>query len=83
MPNVEENKDNIREHMKQVFDLCGTGEEANLVQGNKGTGSPWDGLIKMSRKFCSHIYGIAHQGHTKMSRHMTSKQCRININVMS
>ena len=28
---------NIR---KQIFDFCGTGEQANLFQGNKGTGTP-------------------------------------------
>ena len=33
---------NIR---KQIFDFWGTGEQANLFQGNKGTGIPWDGLI--------------------------------------
>ena len=36
---------NIR---KQIFDFLGTGEQANLFQGNKGTGTPpppWEGLI--------------------------------------
>ena len=32
---------NIR---KQSFDFWGTGEQANLFQGNKGTGTPWEGL---------------------------------------
>ena len=34
---------NIR---KQMFDFWGTGEQANLLQGNKGTGTPpsWEGL---------------------------------------
>ena len=31
---------NIR---KQVFDFWGTGEQANLFQGNKGTGTPLGG----------------------------------------
>ena len=32
---------NIR---KQIFDIWGTGEQANLFQGNKGTGTlPWGG----------------------------------------
>ena len=35
---------NIRKH---IFDFWGTGEQANLFQGNKGTGTPppWEGLI--------------------------------------
>ena len=36
---------NIR---KQIFDFWGTGEQANLFQGNKGTGTPpppWEVLI--------------------------------------
>ena len=34
---------NIR---KQIFDFRGTGEQANLFQGNKGTGTPpWEGLV--------------------------------------
>ena len=33
---------NIR---KQIFDFWGTGEQANLFQGNKGTGTPWEGLV--------------------------------------
>ena len=33
---------NIRKH---IFDFWGTGEQANLFQGNKGTGTPpWEGL---------------------------------------
>ena len=28
---------NIEEH---IFNFCGTGEQANLFQGNKGTGTP-------------------------------------------
>ena len=31
---------NIR---KQIFDFGGTGEQANLFQGNKGTGTPLGG----------------------------------------
>ena len=34
---------NIR---KQIFEFWGTGDQANLFQGNKGTGTPpWEGLI--------------------------------------
>ena len=33
---------NIR---KQIFDFWGKGEQAFLFQGNKGTGTPWEGLI--------------------------------------
>ena len=40
MPNFEGNEDFIGEHMKQVFDFWGTGEEASLFHGNKGTGTP-------------------------------------------
>ena len=29
---------------KQIFDFGGTGEHANLFQGNKGTGTPREGL---------------------------------------
>ena len=29
-----------REHRKQIFDFWGTGEQAHLFQGNKGTGTP-------------------------------------------
>ena len=32
---------NIR---KQIFDFWGTEEQANLIQGNKGTRTPWEGL---------------------------------------
>ena len=32
---------NIR---KQIFAFWGTGEQANLFQGIKGTGTPWEGL---------------------------------------
>ena len=28
---------------KQIFDFWGTGEQANLFQGNKGTGTPLGG----------------------------------------
>ena len=35
----------IREHRKQIFDFLGRGEPANLFQGNKGTGTPWEGLF--------------------------------------
>ena len=30
-------------NIKQIFDFGGTGEQANLFQGNKGTGSPLGG----------------------------------------
>ena len=33
---------NIR---KQIFDFWGTGEQANLFQGNKGTGTPLGGPL--------------------------------------
>ena len=33
-----------REHKKTNFDFWGTGEQANLFQGNKGTSTPWEGL---------------------------------------
>ena len=41
---------NIR---KQIFDFWETGEQANLLQGNKGTGTPWEGFkrIQQFRKF--------------------------------
>ena len=29
-----------REHRKQIFGFWGTGEQANLFQGNKGIGTP-------------------------------------------
>ena len=37
-----------REHKKKkIFNFWGTGEQANLFQGNKGIGTPtpWEGLI--------------------------------------
>ena len=48
-PKFEENKEqrqywgtgNIR---KQILDFGGTGEQTNLFQWNKGTGTPWEGL---------------------------------------
>ena len=30
---------------KQIFDFWGTGKQANLFQGNMGTGTPWEGLV--------------------------------------
>ena len=44
MPNFEGNRGaktilGNREHKKQIFDFWGTGEQANLFQGNKGTGN--------------------------------------------
>ena len=43
---------NIR---KQIFDFWGTGEQANLFQGNKGTGTPpWEGLVNS----VWHTYGL-------------------------
>ena len=33
------------EHTKHIFDFGGTEAQANLFQGNKGTGTPWEGLI--------------------------------------
>ena len=42
---------------KQIFDFRGTGEKANLFQGNKGTGTPpppWEGLmIKVVIIYCT------------------------------
>ena len=32
-----------REHKKAIFDFWGKGEQANLFQGNKGTGTPLGG----------------------------------------
>ena len=32
------------EHKNFFFDFWGTGEQANLFQENKGTGTPWEGL---------------------------------------
>ena len=32
-----------REHRKQIFDFWGTREQANLLEGNKGTGTPMGG----------------------------------------
>ena len=32
-----------REYKKTIFDFWGTGEQANLFQGNKGTGTPLGG----------------------------------------
>ena len=45
MPNFEGNRGIKtilwnREHKKQIFDFWGTGEQTNLFQGNKGTGTP-------------------------------------------
>ena len=34
-----------REHRKHIFDFWGTGEQANLFQGNKGTGTPLGGPL--------------------------------------
>ena len=40
---------NIR---KQIFDFWGTGEQANLFQGNKGTGThPWEGLSDVGKSY--------------------------------
>ena len=42
--NFEGNKDTIGEQKtlrKQIFDFGGTEEQANLFQGNKGTGTHW------------------------------------------
>ena len=38
---------NIR---KQIFDFWGTGEQANLFQGNKGTGTPLGGPLRWLRQ---------------------------------
>ena len=43
-----------REHRKQIFDFWGTEEQANLFQGNKGTGTPLGG----PQKFRSEIYHL-------------------------
>ena len=58
-PNFEGNRETKtilgnREHRKQIFDFGGTGEQANLFQGNKGTGTPppWEGLM------CSKFYKV-------------------------
>ena len=39
-------KDNIGEQgiEEKKFSIWGPGEQANLFQGNKGTGTPWKGL---------------------------------------
>ena len=42
---------NIR---KQIFDFWGTGEQANLFQGNKGTGTPRPGRASLLIK--PHLY---------------------------
>ena len=49
-PNFEENSGTKtilgnREHRKQIFYFEGTGEQANVFQGNNGTGTPLEGLI--------------------------------------
>ena len=47
-PNFEGNKDNIGETgniRKQIFHFLGTGEHANLFQGNKGTDIPLGGPL--------------------------------------
>ena len=36
-----------REHKKTNFRFWGTGEQANIFQGNNGTGTPWEGLISI------------------------------------
>ena len=36
----------IMEHKKTIFDSWGTGKQANLFQGNKGTGIPLGGSHK-------------------------------------
>ena len=51
------NKDNsggTGNSRKQIFDFWGTGEQANLFQGNKGTGTPPpEGLVTFS-SICNH-----------------------------
>ena len=45
-PNFEGNRGTNKKYLgtgnirKQIFDFLGTGEQANLFQGNKGTGTP-------------------------------------------
>ena len=48
MPNYEGNRGTKtilgnRQHKKTIFDLGRIGEQANLSQGNKGTGTPLGG----------------------------------------
>ena len=43
---------NIR---KQIFDFWGTGEQANLFQGNKGTGTPLGGPHSFSTASLRHF----------------------------
>ena len=45
---------NIRKH---IFDFWGTGEQANLFQGNKGTGTP-PGRASTLYNDCSHIEDV-------------------------
>ena len=49
MPSFEGNRETNtilgnREHRKLIFDFWGREEQANLFQGNKETGTPWEGL---------------------------------------
>ena len=49
---------------KQIFDFWGTGEQANLFQGNKGTGTPsWEGLIIVNGISYSFTVNPCHSGH--------------------
>ena len=54
MPNFEGNRGTKtilgnREHKKTNFRFFWeTGEQANLFQGNKGTGNPWEGFINIT-----------------------------------
>ena len=54
----------IRNIRKQIFDFLGTGEHANLFQGNKGTGTPLGGPHKSLNLITDYI----------------DDQCRILIN---
>ena len=59
-PNFEGNREkrqylgtgNIR---KQNFDFWGNEKQANLFQGNKGTGTPWEGLNEPFQSSCRNI----------------------------
>ena len=50
-PNFEGNRGTKKKYLgtgnirKQIFDFLGTGEQANLFQGNKGTGTPLGGPL--------------------------------------
>ena len=45
---------------KQIFDFWGTGEQANLFQGNNGTGTPWEGLYIRSLNWLNGLWQFLH-----------------------